>query len=134
MQLGLQSEFWRNLETFMQLAQQLNLLVHLPSNWAAYPADPPNELARRNAELLLSRLERSRLAPRRLSAIMDGGVGILFASGAKRALIEAYNNGEIVVATYSDAASSDVWMMSLAEGEELSASATIDKIRVYLAD
>ena len=101
----------------------------LPADWDTYGAEPPNALARELTGRVLTLLEESALCPSQLRANVEGGITISFASGARRALMEMYNTGEIVAAVYSAGNKPAVWEPG---PDEL--RSTIWRLRVHLAN
>jgi hypothetical protein len=80
--------------------QQLDEMRHLPDNWNGYGSAPPNHVAIRNSlEALYLTLEMD-FPPSQVVPSAQEGVGISFASGEKRAIIECFNDGDIVVIKY----------------------------------
>ena len=124
------SEFWKNKSRFQSLHQKLDLAGSLPENWNTYGSEPPNEVATSLALAVLQSLEKVSLPPSALTPSSEGGIAIAFVNGAKRALLETYNTGEVVAATYSSESEPQVWEFKFNESGLQSA---IDEIRVHLA-
>jgi hypothetical protein len=93
-------------------------------------ADAPNDVARGSALALLDVLENEQVAPGRVTTTMDGGIAVAFVSHGRRAVIETYNTGEMVAATYSDSGETVVWEIAPVVD---SMKEVIEKIRVHLA-
>jgi hypothetical protein len=126
----LESEFWQNKIKFATFRKKLDSTASLADSWNTYGSEPPNEIARKLASTIVQWLEKESLTPSSLLPSREGGIAISFVRGIKRAMLETYNTGEIIAATYSNADQPTVWEFELNESRLQNA---IDRIRVYLA-
>jgi hypothetical protein len=125
----LKSTFWRKQARFVEVRQRLSATGRLVHGWDGYGSEPPNATARELAARLLDALETAALVPTQLTPTVEGGIAISFVEGRCRAVIEAYNTGQIAAATYSDQSEPSVWELEPA-GPLLD---SIEQIRVHLA-
>ena len=124
------SEFWQDKCRFAAARLKLAHTASLVEGWNTYGSEPPNGLARHVTATILDSLENASLPPSRLTPSSEGGIAISFVHGAKRAMLEVYNNGEVAAATYSTEGEPEVWEVQLTDGPLQS---TINQICVYLA-
>jgi hypothetical protein len=94
------SEYWRSAQQFDEAWMQLQKLGDLGSNWDSYEAEAPSESARNTAARILSLLVLLSLAPTRIVASSEGGVGICFVNEDRYADFECFNTGEILAVRY----------------------------------
>ena len=127
---SLGSEFWQSKIKFDNFREKLQSTANLSENWNTYGSEPPNEIARQLASMILQGLEMESLAPSSLLPSGEGGITISFVSGVKRAMLETYNTGEVVGAKYSAGEQPEVLEFELTESRLRDA---IEQIRVYLA-
>jgi hypothetical protein len=120
------SAFWLTNRRFQQAREDLKSSVYTYQK-LPYAFEPPSVVAQRITSRILVILEETLLAPAHLGPSADGGLGITFVNGDKRAVIEVDNDGEIVAGTYSDVDDPDTW-----ETDEARIPRTIEQIRVYL--
>jgi len=114
---------------FDDFREKLHSTASLAENWNSYGAEPPNELARKLAFTVLQGLEKEPIVPSSLLPAGEGGITISFVRGAKRAMLEIYNTGEVLVAKYSASDPPQVWEFELTESRLRD---SIDQIRTYL--
>jgi hypothetical protein len=80
--------------------QQLDEMRNLPDDWNGYGSAAPNAMAIRNSLEALYLLHEMDFPPSQLVPSAEEGVGISFASGERRAILECFNDGDIVVIRY----------------------------------
>ncbi len=95
------SEYWRVLEQFAESREQLKKVRSLHANWDSYGAEPPSARAIELTEAVLNGLRDRFVAPSRIVASVEGGVGVCFSRGNRYADLECFNNGEIVGVVYA---------------------------------
>ncbi len=79
------------------LRDKLEALLILQEGWNGYTAPPPNRGAVATASVALAALHGTLSAPDRLAASAVGGVGITYHRGPRKAYVECYNSGQIVL-------------------------------------
>jgi hypothetical protein len=126
-QLAPQSTFWQRKLKFIEARRSLRSMAFPEEGWHPYGTEPPNLLARGVTARVLNMLEQLALPPSQLTASAEGGIGLAFVDRTRRAMIEIYNDGDIVVGTYSLQGTPDTWETSSAEIRD-----TIERLRVYL--
>ncbi|MGB7913499.1 MAG: hypothetical protein WCF59_14885 [Desulfobaccales bacterium] len=105
---------------------ELEQMHHLSNNWNGYGSIPPNATAIKNTQDVLDNLYEMNLAPVSVAPSAEDGVTISFTKGNKHAVIECYNDGDIIAMTYRGENQPDIWQMgsSLLEIKE-------ELIRIY---
>ena len=124
------STFWQIKAKFVELERSLASTASLVEGWDHNGSEAPTDLARQLSMGILRVLEQSNLVPNHLGPSAEGGIGLTFVNGVKRAVIEIYNNGEMAAVTFSDYYSPEAWEFKADQNETLN---TIQKVRVYLA-
>ncbi len=125
-----QSLYWQNNAIFEDMRRKLRELTRIHKGWDAYDADPPNEEVAVTGDHVLTHLEKAQLIPARLSPSTEGGIGLSFIRGVKRAELEIYNTGELAAVTYGPEDESFAWDL---DNSEAAISASIETIRVHLS-
>jgi hypothetical protein len=74
---------------------RLDVLLALDTDWDPDGAAPPNRRAGAIVSNILDELEKEALPPTAILPSMEGGIGLTFIEGAKRAYIEVFNTEEI---------------------------------------
>ncbi len=82
--------------SFDRFFSQLRDLRSLGNDWDSYGAPAPNGMALAQAEEVLHQLVELGMQPASVRACADGGVTVAFARGVVTALVECFNDGEIV--------------------------------------
>jgi len=97
---------------------ELKKIQGLPENWNGYASEPPNRVAINSAERILITLHEmdTLLEPKEIVPSAEGGVGILFARGKRRGLIECSNDDEMAAIIYEPGGQSDSWSVADYEG------------------
>jgi len=124
------SRFWRTKARFEEARERLRSMAYLAQGWDTYGSEPPNPAARELAARILDVLETVSLAPTTLTPTAEGGVALSFVEGNARAVIEAYNTGEVAAATYANMGEPTVWEL---ESADAPLRGSIEQIRVHLA-
>ena len=124
------SEYWRELQLFEQAGRQIRELASLGSNWDSYGAEGPNESARRTAERILALLRSTLLAPTRIIASSEGGIGICFAHEDRYADFECFNTGEIVAVSYRGTDEPHAWEVA---PDDAAIQTAIEQIRAHFS-
>jgi hypothetical protein len=113
-----QSAFLTRKARFAEARQQLSDTLWLDErSWHPYEAEKPNTIARNRAVKILDALEAASLPPTHVMPSAEGGITMSFVEGQSRAEIEAYNTGEIAVATYSGQTAPMVWELTDIDSE-----------------
>lgn len=111
--------------------EELKKMQGLPENWNGYGSEPPNNVAINSADRILSILHEmdAILEPKEIVPSAEGGVGILFANGNKRGLIECSNDNEIAAIIYEPHSQSDSWLVA---DYEKGIEETLSRINAYI--
>lgn len=101
----------------------------LPVDWDGQGADPPNQTAAANAELVVDVAREFGLVPDRVVPSVEGGLGVYFRRGRRYGLFECLNTGE-VAAVYSDGTGSPAaWDL---HPERVEVEQAIEMIQAFL--
>jgi hypothetical protein len=92
--------------------QQLDRLKNLNDDWNGYGSAAPNYDAISTAQNIIDELREMDFVPENVASSSEGGVGISFLKGGKRALIECYNDGEIASITFEGEKEPTIWEIS----------------------
>jgi hypothetical protein len=79
------------------LRERLEALLDLQDGWNGYSAPPPHRRAVNMASAALVASHGMLSAPERVAPSAVGGVGITFRRGTRKAYLECYNNGQVVL-------------------------------------
>jgi hypothetical protein len=82
---------------------------NLQDNWNGYGSEAPNDVARSHAARALDLLAEMGFAPLNVGASAENGVGISFCQGARYALIEFYNEGDMGAVVSKGPGHADSW-------------------------
>ena len=82
-----------------QFYKQLDELDALEPDWNGYGSMPPNATAIEHSRVVLECLDDLGHVPSRVVASADDGVGIYITRGARYAVLECMNDGDVVVGT-----------------------------------
>jgi hypothetical protein len=124
------SEYWRSLRLFGQALRQLRELAGLDPDWDSYGAEAPNEGARNTAERILALLRSTLLAPTRIIASSEGGIGICFVHEDRYADFECFNTGEIVAVSYRGTDEPHAWEVA---PDDAAIQTAIEQIRAHFS-
>lgn len=85
---------------YREMLTKLDGMKNMKDDWNGYGSLAPNSQALLNARLVFEGLQQSEnvLTPSLLAPSAENGVGISFMSAERRALIECYNTGRILMA------------------------------------
>lgn len=113
----LQSGWWvANVESWIsRYYRQLDEFKELQDNWNGYGSEAPNNIALTLSHELGDILHEREFEPTRVLPSAEEGVGVSFASGEKRAIIECFNDGDVVAVTYEDDGEPRVWEVGSSE-------------------
>lgn len=113
------------------LKDELQHLKVLPSNWNSYGAEVPNNVAIKNAEIILDFLfdRGMELFPKRIVPSAEGGVAFAYIDGSKYADIECFNEGKIFVGISQGTKEPVVWEITT-EQQELNMA--LEEINAFL--
>jgi hypothetical protein len=125
------SSFWWNKLKFEQARRSVDETKSLAEGWDTYGADAPNDFARQVTAKTLTCLEAVLLVPIQVTPSVEGGIALSFVRNEKKALMEIYNTGEIVAATYTNEGDPNAWEFESSDVSSLVNA--IEQIRVYLA-
>ena len=78
------------------LLEQLEGFLNLRPGWNGYSAPPPNRDAVSTAANALGALQ-ALSEPNRLAPSAVGGIGITYRKGPRKAYLECYNNGQVIL-------------------------------------
>jgi hypothetical protein len=97
---------------------ELESMKQLPRDWNGYASEPPNSIALDRAGRILDILQEMETAcePKEVVPSAEGGVGILFAEGNKRGLIECSNDDEVAAIVYEPGGQSNSWSVANYDG------------------
>ncbi|MFZ0052558.1 MAG: hypothetical protein WAK96_12355 [Desulfobaccales bacterium] len=90
---------------------ELEQMHHLPNNWNGYGSIPPNANAIKNTQDVLDNLYEMNMAPVSVAPSAEDGVTISITKDNKHAIIECYNDGDIMAMTYEGENQPDIWQM-----------------------
>jgi hypothetical protein len=76
--------------------RRLSHIATLRRGWNGYTADPPNQTSVHLARSAIDALHSLNFRPSFVGPSAEGGVGITFSRGNKRAVLEIYNDGEAI--------------------------------------
>ena len=79
------------------LRKQVEGFLDLHEGWNGYGAPAPNHAAVAGASSALAALQDMLPAPDRVAPSAVGGVGVTYRRGARKAYVECYNSGQIVL-------------------------------------
>jgi len=79
---------------------QLKSLRNLQDDWNGYGSYAPNSIALINSQTVLDILHKMNFPPMAIAPSAEDGVAISFAKANKNAIIECYNDGDILAITY----------------------------------
>ena len=82
---------------WISLLHKLHAFLDLQEGWNGYGAPPPNVKAVCSAATAFIVLQALQSLPDRLAPSAVGGVGITYRNGKRKAYLECYNNGKIVL-------------------------------------
>jgi len=88
--------------TYKEYYRKLNEMKNLHENWDSYGAEPPNEMAIDNAEIVLQKLYSDHILPDRILPSAEGGVAVSFIRKGVYADFECFNEGEIYIGQSSE--------------------------------
>lgn len=94
---------------------QLNSLRKIQNNWNGYGSSAPNSIAIRNSQTFLDTLHILNFSPSSIVPSAEDGIAISFAKGKRRAIVECYNDGNIVAAKYEIDSEPLVWNVGISE-------------------
>jgi hypothetical protein len=115
---------------WISLQHKLHGFLDLQEGWNGYAASPPNVDAVCSASTAFIVLQALQRLPDRLAPSAVGGVGITYRSGTRKAYLECYNSGKIVL-LLSDAEAEQVTTQEIDPTQE-GLSQLPGKIRDYL--
>jgi hypothetical protein len=79
---------------------QLKSLRSLKDDWNGYGSLAPNSIAFINSQTVLGILHQMNFSPMAIAPSAEDGIAISFAKANKNAIIECYNDGDILAITY----------------------------------
>jgi hypothetical protein len=88
---------------------------NLQNDWNGYGSSAPNSLAIRNSQTVLDVLHVLNFSPISIVPSAEDGIAISFAKDKKRAIIECYNDGNIVAAMYEIDSEPLAWNVAISE-------------------
>lgn len=92
-----------------EFSTELNKMKDMEYNWDGFESDPPNLLAIRTASEVLYSLHDVQLRPTSINPSAEEGVAISFFNKGKYAIIECYNDGDIIMACSDSQNRRKVW-------------------------
>lgn len=101
----------RNLVWLRNYGYKLEEMRHLPKNWNGYGSLPPNATAIKNTQDVLDNLYEINLTPVSVVPSAEDGITISFTKNNKHAILECYNDGDIMAMTYEGENQPDIWQM-----------------------
>jgi len=82
---------------------QLRSIRDLQDDWNGYGSKAPNSIALINSQTVLDILHQMNFPPMAIAPSAEDGIAISFAKANKNAIIECYNDGDILTITYKGA-------------------------------
>jgi hypothetical protein len=108
---------------------QLKSLRSLKDDWNGYGSLAPNNIALINSQTVLDILHQMKFSPMAIAPSAEDGIAISFAKAKKNAIIECYNDGDILAITYKGAEEPE--LMELGDSTSEIAEA-LDRIYIFL--
>lgn len=105
-QIGITKTNWLN-----NFQRKIIEIRKLSDNWNGYGSKAPNATALRASQDIFDSLHKMDFAPTKVAPSAEDGVSIIFVNGDKRAMIECYNDGDIVAAIYTSYDEPKVWIV-----------------------
>jgi hypothetical protein len=87
----------------LQFQNQLRSIRDLQDDWNGYGSKAPNSIALINSQTVLDILHQMNFSPMAIAPSAEDGIAISFAKANKNAIIECYNDGDILAITYKGA-------------------------------
>lgn len=87
----------------LKFQNQLRSLRNLQDDWNGYGSKAPNSIALINSQTVLDILHQMNFPPMAIAPSAEDGIAISFAKANKNAIIECYNDGDILAITYKGA-------------------------------
>ena len=112
-----------------KLQDQLEQLRTLSDNWNGLGSEAPNGLALWNAQTIFDVLHEVGMVPYQIAASAEEGVSFSFVKDEKYALIECYNDGDILVAFSDSNGKRSIWMIDNTNKEIKDA---LERIGIYV--
>jgi hypothetical protein len=101
----------------LEFRKSLWRMQSLVDNWNSLGSAAPNQLSMHTTNRVLDVLYDMEVDPSAIAPSAEEGVGISFVKGEKHAILECYNDGSILAATYKDAGEPDIWDVGSSESE-----------------
>jgi hypothetical protein len=96
------SEFLKREEAIKKMVFEMCGFLKLADNWNSYGAPAPQKEAVHKASLFVATLCVSQIFPIRAMPTSEGGIGLRFKRGARRALFEFLNTGHTNLILYEE--------------------------------
>jgi hypothetical protein len=109
--------------------KQLDEMRSLAHDWNSYGSAPPNALAIWNTTNILENLNRIDFAPTNIAPSAEEGVVVSFVKGDRYAVIECYNDGEILAAFSEGARDPEVLVVGDSKQDLME---TIDRANAFI--
>jgi hypothetical protein len=87
----------------LKFQNQLKSFRTLKDNWNGYGSSAPNSIALINSQTVLDILHQMNFPPMAIAPSAEDGIAISFTKANKNAIIECYNDGDILAITYKGA-------------------------------
>lgn len=84
-------------QDYSRFHEDIARLRQLKANWNGYGSESPNAVAAEHARRILDELSLHAREPDRIVASAENGIGVYITGRAKYAIIECFNDGDIVV-------------------------------------
>lgn len=108
---------------------QLKSLRSLKDDWNGYGSLAPNNIALINSQTVLDILHQINFPPIAIAPSAEDGIAISFAKANKNAIIECYNDGDILAITYET--DEEPELMEIGDSTSEIAEA-LDRIYIFL--
>jgi hypothetical protein len=89
--------------------RKLDSMRNIPDDWNGFGSASPNVIAIRNSQDVLDILHVMQLIPKDINPSADDGIGITFSKNDRYAIIECYNDGDIVSVIYKGDGEPTAW-------------------------
>lgn len=112
-----------------KLESKLSQLRKLGSNWDGYDSPKPNLHAFANARTIIDIAHKLNNFPTSITPSVEGGIGLTFEGISKYAVVECFNDGEIVAIGSNRNGETKSWTLA---GSDSELQQTIEEIYTYV--